>query len=353
MLLNAQGGDADQEDILIPIDPSMEPLLDPEFVAYYNKNIGPKPPTHLVPLSEVRANPEKWRGWWCVDLTGQPGVKNLRIPSKDGYPIPLRTYSPDPSKYGPGPYPVHINYHGGGYVFGDLTVDALWSTKLRDRVGVLVVDVDYRLCPENIFGKCIEDGWAALTWVHEKGGPKLNIKPDSISMGGISAGGGLACTLQHMARDAGIPLKLALLSVPTTDFTTYFPFPDGHKPFPSVAALAKAPSLGADRLEFFQQMVFAKEHQEEILKTPLFWRAPLHATNFNDLCDAFVATAQCDPLVDEGEAYGRKIVEAGGKVTFKRYLGMPHPFMHMGLTASGKYDDDLTAALRLAHASGD
>lgn len=331
----------------------MEPLLDPEFVAYYNKNIGPKPPTHLVPLSEVRANPEKWRGWWCVDLTGQPGVKNLRIPSKDGYPIPLRTYSPDPSKYGPGPYPVHINYHGGGYVFGDLTVDALWSTKLRDRVGVLVVDVDYRLCPENIFGKCIEDGWAALTWVHEKGGPKLNIKPDSISMGGISAGGGLACTLQHMARDAGIPLKLALLSVPTTDFTTYFPFPDGHKPFPSVAALAKAPSLGADRLEFFQQMVFAKEHQEEILKTPLFWRAPLHATNFNDLCDAFVATAQCDPLVDEGEAYGRKIVEAGGKVTFKRYLGMPHPFMHMGLTASGKYDDDLTAALRLAHASGD
>lgn len=350
-LLTTQGAEADQEEILNPINPSILPLLDPEFVEFYNKNIGPNPATHQVPFSEVRAHPEKWRGGWCKDYSGEPGVTNRAIQSKDGYQIPVRIYSPDASKEGPGPFPVHVNYHGGGYVFGDLTVDAKWCMKLKERVGVVVVDVDYRLCPENMFGKNIEDGWAVLTWVYEEAASELNIDPQSISIGGISAGGGLAASLQHMARDSGIPLKMALLSVPTTDYTTYFPFPDGYTPFASVAALAKAPSLGADRLEFFRRMVFAEAHRKEILEMPLSWRAPLHSPNFKGLCDTFIATAQCDPLVDEGEAYGMKIIGAGGRVTMRRYQGMPHPFMHMDLKAARLYDDDLCAALRGAHSS--
>ena len=350
-VLSTQGTEADQERILNPINPDILPLLDPEFVAYYNKYIGPNPATHQVPFNEVRSNPEKWRGKWCIDYTGEPGVGNLSIPSKDGYQIPMRTYSPDSSIWGPGPYPVHVNFHGGGNVFGDLTVDAKWCMKLTERVGVVVVDVDYRLCPESVFGKNIEDGWAALTWVHGKGASELNVNSQSISIGGISAGGGLCCTLQHMARDAGIPLKMALLSVPTTDYTTYFPFPEGYTPFPSVAALAKVPSLGADRIEFFRRMVFPEEHKQEILQKPISWRAPLHSPSFKGLCDAFIAVAQCDPLVDEGEAYGRKIIDAGGKVTFRRYQGMPHPFMHMELKAARLYDDDLCAALKQAHTS--
>jgi len=37
---------------------------------------------------------------------------------------------------------------------------------------------------------------------------ELNCKADSISIGGISAGGQLSCVMQHMARDEGIRLKL-------------------------------------------------------------------------------------------------------------------------------------------------
>lgn len=348
-IITTQGREADQEEILNPIDSAILPLLDPEFVAYYNKNIGPKLATHQVPFADVRANPEAWRGAWCIDCTGQPGVTNLKIPSKDGHMIPLRTYAPDAKTFGPGPYPVHVNFHGGGHVFGDLTVDAKWCMKVRDRVGALVVDVDYRLCPEDIFGKNIEDGWAALRWVFDHGPKELNINPKSISIGGISAGGGLCCTLQHLARDAGLKLRIALLSVPTTDYTTYFPFPAGVEPFPSVAAMAKAPSLGADRIAFFKRMVYPQEHAKEISKLPVSWRAPLRAENFDGISDCFIATAQCDPLVDEGEAYGRKVVQGGGKVTVRRYRGMPHPFMHMELKAAKLYDEDLCTALKAAH----
>ncbi|KAF2813021.1 alpha/beta-hydrolase [Mytilinidion resinicola] len=337
-----------------PLDPTVLRLLDPEFVEYYNSVLGTKIATHHIPLSEVRANPEKWSGSWCKDYTGSPGVKNFTIPSDDGYQVKCRSYNPDPARHGEGPFPVHINFHGGGFVFGDLTADAEFCMMLKDRLGIIVIDVDYRLCPEHRFGKNIGDSWAALKWVHEHAS-ETNGLPDSISIGGISAGGQIACVLQHMARDARVPLKFAILSVPTTDFHTYFPTPDHHAPFhplPSVARFAKAPSLPASRLAFFKSHVFPDEHRDFIEKeVPLMWRAPLHAPNFKELCDAFVITAECDPLVDEGEAYGRKMVEAGGMVIFKRYLGVPHPFMHMtkALAKARQYENDVCAALKMAH----
>lgn len=177
----------------------------------------------------------------------------------------------------------------------------------------------------------------------------LNVDPTRVSIGGVSAGGGVCASLQHLARDAGVKVRVALLSVPTTDYTTYFPFPEETVPFASVGALAKAPSLGADRIRFFQEMVFPEEHREKILKLPVEWRAPLRGSNFKGLCDVFVATAECDPLADEGEAYAKKCLEGGAKVGGRRYRGMPHPFMHMELAASRLYDEDLFKALKVAH----
>jgi acetyl esterase/lipase len=345
-------GATDQDTLANPIDPSILPILDPEFVTYYNTHLASKLATHQVPFASVRAQPAAWRGSWCVDLTGSPGVRNLTIPSADGHPIPLRTYSPDAQKFGPGPYPTHINFHGGGHVFGDLTVDAIWCVKVRDSVGCVVVDVDYRLCPEWIFGKNIEDGWAALNWVVERGAEELNVNPRSVSIGGVSAGAGICATLQHMARDKGVGLRIALLSVPTMDYTTYFPVPEGVEVWASVGRLERAPSLGADRIRFFKEMVFPEfpaGRREEILKLPLVWRAPLRGENFKGLCNVFVATAECDPLVDEGEAYAKRCLEGGAKVQGRRYRGMPHPFMHLDLKASRLYDQDLCTALRGAH----
>lgn len=135
-------------EIVNPLDPGLVPLLDPEFVTYYNRTAALKPATHQIPLSEVRTNPAKWAGPWCKDFTGERGVINRKIPSKDGYEVPIRIYNPiDEDKFGKGPFPVHVNYHGGGFVFGDLTADAEFCMLLRNEVGLMVVDVDYRLCP--------------------------------------------------------------------------------------------------------------------------------------------------------------------------------------------------------------
>lgn len=133
-----------------PIDASFAGRMDADFVAYYNKNIAIKPPTHAIDLAEVRANPQKWASPWCIDYSDLPFVHDIQIESGDGHVFTARIYSPDETKDDPntqGPYPVHVNFHGGGYCFGDLTSDAALLMKIRTRARIVVVDVDYRLTP--------------------------------------------------------------------------------------------------------------------------------------------------------------------------------------------------------------
>jgi acetyl esterase/lipase len=134
--------------LMNPIDPRFNAsVLDPDFVKYYNESIATKPFTHQAPLAEIRANPKKWAPLWDKDYSDSLGVKNISIELKDGHKLKLRTYTPDEEKSGKGPYPVHINYHGGGFIFGDLDMDGEWCMRMRNEVGILIVDVDYRRMP--------------------------------------------------------------------------------------------------------------------------------------------------------------------------------------------------------------
>ncbi|KAH8691387.1 Alpha/Beta hydrolase protein [Talaromyces proteolyticus] len=332
--------------VVNPIDPDFHGYLDPDFIEYYNTRLAIRPATDQVVFADVRKNPERFRGNWCRDFSDQPRVTTFEISSEDGTKFKARSYHPDPERYGPGPYAVHINYHGGGFCFGDLTEDAQWCMLMCARVGIIIVDVDYRLCPESRYGKGIEDGWAALKWVytHSK---ELNSRPGSISIGGVSAGAFMSCVYQHMARDAGLKLKLAILCVPTAQSRTTFNQPEDSG-FLSYIENAKAPCLNWGRLMYLRDVVGDRS------KVPKLWSEPLHEENFAGICDTFIATAGADPVRDEGEAYGLKLVKAGCRATFRRYTGVPHTFQHMGeLEKTKLYNEDTCLALKSAHDPSD
>jgi acetyl esterase/lipase len=178
----------------------------------------------------------------------------------------------------------------------------------------------------------------------------LNINPDSVSIGGVSAGGHISIVLQHMARDAGIPLKLCMPSVcPSTDGLSYKYYTDS--PFPSFHEFHRGPVLPWERIKFFGRMCMPQEQIPELRgRWPDWWFAPLRAPNFAGLCDAFVRTAEADPLRDEGEAYAMKLVAGGNRVTLKRYLGCPHTFMYIdAMRKKHEYDRDAIDALKTAH----
>ena len=174
--------------------------------------------------------------------------------------------------------------------------------------------------------------------------------PGSISIGGISAGGHICAVAQQLARDASLDLKLAILAVPAT-----IPLADGKTPadvpYPSYVQNELAPSLNWKRLAFFRDTNAGRDEAEktEIANRPEFMQRPING-NLKGVCNTFIATADCDPLRDEGEAYGQELIKAGVRVTTRRYMGVPHPFMHMLVIEKAKlYMDDICAQLRAAH----
>ncbi|KAI1333211.1 alpha/beta-hydrolase [Xylariaceae sp. FL0255] len=344
---------------LPPNAPKPEDVFTPEILAKYHPDVvkfvcmaltpGRPPASHEVPIAEVRANPAKFAGPWCQDSTGLPGVTDNQFSSEDGAVIPVKVYHPDPAKFGDGPYPAHLNFHGGGFVFGDLTSEAQLCLSMRDGAGIVVIDVNYRHCPEAIFGSAFQDAWAAYQWVRSSP-TALNINPDSISAGGISAGAHLTIVLQHLARDAGTPLRL---SMPTVPPSTALMMMESYEesPFKSLHEFAHGPILPWARIKYFGEMCFPPEKREEIRRTyPSWWFAPIKATNWRGIGPTFLRTGEVDPLRDEGEAYGMKLVEGGNEVKFKRYIGCPHTFPFFGwLPEKQQYDVDSITALKEAH----
>ncbi|KAK8114558.1 hypothetical protein PG999_006627 [Apiospora kogelbergensis] len=293
-----------------------------------------KPAQHEAPLAAIRANPALYAPPWCTDTTGYERVADDVVASTDGLAqIPVKVYRPDPAKWGEGPYGVHLNFHGGGHVLGDLTTDALLCLSMRDGAGVVVVDVNYRHCPEATWGKGVEDGWAVIEW------------------GGISAGGTISLVLQHLARDAGVSLRLCMASVPGTDKSLLYDDPR-ESPYPSFTEFARGPVLPFARIRLFSGLCFPRDQlPERLALVPEWWTCPIQAENFQGLCDTFIRTGAVDPLRDEGEAYGFKAVQAGNvKVTMKRYTGCPHMFMYWGpMPQKHEYDQDSVQALKTAH----
>lgn len=178
----------------------------------------------------------------------------------------------------------------------------------------------------------------------------LNVVPDSISLGGISAGAHISCVLQHMARDADIPLKLVMASVPPSSPCLFYKFYT-DSPFPSFHEFYRGPVLPWASIHWFGSLSNPKGKEEELQKMwPDWYFSPLKAPDWEGLSPAFIRTGECDPLRDEGEAYGMKLVETGNKVTFKRYPGSVHTFMFWKeLKRKQEYDQDAIVALKDAH----
>ena len=239
-------------------------------------------------------------------------VRHLSVgDTSTGRRLPARLYVPTEATT---PGPLMVFFHGGGYMYGDLDSHDASCRFLAERSGVRVLAVDYRLAPEARFPAAYDDALAAYRWAVDNA-DSLGADPARLAVGGDSAGGCLAAGVAIAAAEQGLPLAFQLLVYPATDAV---------RDTESAAMFAEGFYLTKAFMDLATESYLDIDTD---LKDPRL--SPLYADLPRALAPAYVVTAGFDPLRDEGEAYARKLADAGTEVELQRFPDQIHGFFNI------------------------
>lgn len=281
-----------------------------------------RPPLYTLAVEEARLAYEI--GAEIMDLPRAPlaRIEDLQVPARDGASLRARLYADSHERL-----PILLYLHGGGFTIGNLETHDSLCRQLALHSGAAVLALDYRLAPEHRFPAAVHDAWDALRWMAAEGGTKLGLDARRLAVGGDSAGGTLATVCALLARDADLPLALQLLFYPGTAARMDS---GSHRRYGS-GLLLDRPLIEW----FFAHYIDAGQRED--------WRfAPLLADDHGDVAPAWIGLAECDPLADEGLAYGDALRAAGVAVQLELWRGVVHDFIKMGRSVP---------EARLAHAA--
>jgi acetyl esterase len=238
-------------------------------------------------------------------------IKDYNVSTTAG-PLRLRSIRPIGVKT---PTAVVMYFHGGGWVLGDAVTHDRLVRELAAGTGATIVFVEYGRAPEHQYPIAIEQACAATRYVAEHA-DEFEVDSTRLAVAGDSAGGNMAAVVALLARQRSGPrIRGQLLFYPVTnaDFDTasYNQFADG-------------PWLIRPAMQWFWDQYLpdqGKRHEASA--------SPLEASQdqLAGLPHALVITAENDVLRDEGEAYGRKLSEAGVETVVTRYKGAIHDFV--------------------------
>jgi len=278
----------------MPLDPQFRAILDTLETS------------GLVPL--VRGDAEQTRAHYrTLSLSRRgPGfvpeevasVADLRSPGG----VPVRVFEPA----SPGGFTL-IYLHGGGWVVGDVETHDPLCRRVANRTGARVVSVEYRLAPEHPFPAALDDAEDVLHWLRSQypGRP--------VGVAGDSAGASLAAGLAIRARDQRIPLAAQLLLYPATD---------PAMTSASIAENGEGYFLTRHDMAWFYQQYLPEGTDGAVGAAG----ADLTRADVAGVAPAIVATAEFDPLRDEGAAYAARLRDAGVPAEYVPGPGLIHGF---------------------------
>ncbi|RCW40257.1 acetyl esterase [Halopolyspora algeriensis] len=249
-------------------------------------------------------------------------ARSERIPTASGG-LDARLYRPETLTE---PSELMVFYHGGGWVIGDLDSHDGLCRMLAEHIGIRVLSVDYRLAPEHPFPAAVDDAIDGYRYALDHA-EELGSTPDSLLVGGDSAGGNLAAAVAQHATASGTkkPVLQALL-------------------YPAVDASVRRRSrelFGEGFLLTDTDMDWFMDHYQpdpDLRGDPRL--SVLLAEDLSDLPPAYVVTAGFDPLRDEGEEYVRRLRQAGVPVAARRFPDLMHGFLNL-YAAGGRFQEVL------------
>ena len=243
--------------------------------------------------------------------------------------LKTRVYTPK----GSGPFPVLVYFHGGGWVIADIDTYDASCRAIANLAQCVVVSVDYRKAPENIFPAAADDAFAATQWVMQHA-TDLNGNPAKVAVGGESVGGNLAAVVCLMCRDRKAPAPVHQLLV--------YPVVDNDMNRTSYIENAEARPLNRAMMPWFVKQYLPNDAD---MNNP--YAFPLKAQSLSGLPSATIIAAEIDPLRSEGLAYADKLKAAGVAVKYELYKGATHEFFGMGAVFDRARDAEEAAATEL------
>ncbi|WP_327714175.1 alpha/beta hydrolase [Streptomyces sp. NBC_00490] len=214
-----------------------------------------------------------------------------------------------------GPLPVILYVHGGGWILGNAGTHDRLVRELTVGVKAALVFVEYDRSPEAKYPVAIEQAYATARWITTEGTGE-GLDASRLAVAGDSVGGNMTAALTHMAKQRG--------DVAFVHQSLYYPVTDAAQDTESYRTFAHGPHLTAKAMEWFWN-AYTTDPAERAQITA----SPLRATleDLRNLPPALVVVDENDVLRDEGEAYARKLIQAGVPTTSTRYNASLHDFM--------------------------
>jgi acetyl esterase len=208
--------------------------------------------------------------------------------------------------------PVFMFFHGGGWVLGDYPTHERLVRDLVVESGAMAVFPEYTRSPEAQYPTAIHQAYAATQWVSEHGGD-IGADGRKLAVVGNSVGGNMAAVVSLMAKDKGGPR--------ITFQALLWPVTDAHFDTASYRDLSEGYFLTRNMMIWFWD-----NYTQDTAQRRETYASPLQAPtdSLQGLPPALVQTAHSDVLRDEGEAYARKLNQAGVDVIAVRYNGLIH-----------------------------
>src|SRR5580658_4136594 len=252
-----------------------------------------------------------------VEIPGLPNrVETHEATIGDG--LTGRMYTPPD---GTRPLPALVFAHGGGWVVGSVETHDPFCRLLSEAADIIVLSVEFRRAPEHPFPAALDDMLAAYRWAaaHTE---SFGADTKRLMLGGDSAGGNLAavaanriCATNEIVHPAGLMLLYPVTDHPSANHVSYTENATGY-------------GLEASVMRFFWQQYASGVSPDD---TNI---SPLRLATVPSLPPTLVATAEYDPLRDDGIAYAKKLAKAGIAVTHMHAADMHHNFpVHPGTVA--------------------
>jgi len=293
------------------LSPTGKPALEPDIQAFLDAlaaNGGPQ--IYELSIKDARGVLSGAQAGKVTKLAAD--IEDRTIPGGPKGDVSLRIVRP---KGKTGALPVVMYFHGGGWVLGDQDTHDRLVRELAHGAEAAVVFVNFTPSPEAHYPVAVEEAYAATQWIAANGA-SLQLDGARLAVAGDSVGANMAAAVTLLAKERGGPKIVGQV--------LFYPVTDANFDTGSYQQFAEGYFLSREAMKWFWN-----HYAPDVAARAQITASPLRATveQLRGLPPALVITAECDVLRDEGEAYARKLIAAGVRVTATRYLGTIHDFV--------------------------